>query len=211
MAKRKNKDPGRVRQVHPQKSFDQMVADATLAKFKGYLDYQLQMMGQALVQRTAQSTQNLFTRLVALEEIIIENNPEITKDVLADKVAAIQDRNEGFELVNQEVKNGDRVRLEIKTKTAEQTEFQGSSRLLVDNIGLGQTLGKELEESVLGMKNGETKETKFGKDATLTASITVNRISRQIEPAKSEEIEEAKVDESSTKLQETANASVNAG
>lgn len=169
----------KMKQTHPTRSFEQLVADATLAKFGGYINQEIQSQVQVLKQQHAQNTSDLLTRIVALEEVLLENLPAVTKEVLANQIASVQDRNEGLVTITEgTVQLNDRVRIEVKTKTADQTEFQGSSRLLLDKVGSGQTLGKELESSILGMTTGETKEVKFGEDAALIASISLNRISR---------------------------------
>lgn len=175
MGKRKN-----VTQLHPQQSFQNMVADATLSKLSGYIDQEVQRFGASLSQRTATTLDALFTRIISLEELLMKTNPAITKDVLAEQVATIEDRNEGLKSVDNDavVELGDRVRIEIKTKTDDQTEFQGQSRLMIDNAGSGNTLGQELESVLVGMKAGETRENKFGKDQKMVASITINKISR---------------------------------
>jgi hypothetical protein len=210
MAKRKNKDPGAAPQLHPQRSFEQIVADATLSRLGGYIDGQIQQLGQALSGRLQQSFTKLFTRLVAVEELLMEKTG-LTKDDFTTRVAVIEDRSEGFTQVDADVaaELGDRVRLEIRTKTADQTEYQGSSRMLVDNAGSGNTLGAELESAVVGMKAGETKEVLFGKDNSLSASITISRISRQPQPQPTAETAEAAPAEAPA--QEAPNANADAG
>lgn len=225
MGHKKNKSNGQ-KQVHPQKSFQELVAEATLSKFGQYIDDQVNALGQVVLQRQTQTANRIMTRLICLEELAIELNPSITKDSLAERVSAIEDRHDGYESIGAEVvKEGDRVRIEIKTRTADQAEFQGSSRMMVDNIGAGFTLGKELEGAILGMKSGEVKDLKFGKDESLVASIALNRASRN--PEKTAALEAAKAAEQAakeataapeaelvpptTETQETANASPNAG
>jgi len=201
----------RKKQIHPQNSFQDLVAQATLARLGGYIDQEIQGLGQALLQRQQQSLQNVLIRLISIEELAMEKYG-LTKDDLAARAASIQDRMEGFTDV-EAVEVGDRVRLEIKTKTADQTEFQGSSRLLVDNAGTGNTLGKEIEGALVGMKTGETKEIKFGKDQSLTASLYVNRVSRQPKveaPAAEAAPAEAAATEA-PKTEEAPSASANAG
>ncbi len=201
MSKRKNKDPGAAAQLHPTRSFDQYVADATLARLSGYIDGEIQGLGQALAQRNQQTFANILTRLVATEEVLAEKLG-VTKDDLANRVAAIQDRSDGLELVTGSAIVGDRIRLEIKTRTADQTEYQGTSRMQIDNLGSGQTIGKELECAIIGMTAGETKEVLFGKDNSLSASLSLNRVSRRPAPAKTEEAAAA---------QEAPNADSDAG
>lgn len=218
--KRKNSNPGQ-KQVHPQKTFADYVADATLQKFGGYIDSQIEQFGRALLQRQAQANANLITRILCTEEILMELNPSITKESLAERVSVIIDRNDDFEAIAADdvSKAGDRIRVQLKTRTADQTEYQGSSRLQIDQLGSGNTLGKELEEAMLGLKVNETTEVKFGEDKSLAASITVNRVSRAkvVEAPKKEAAAETKADEQNSapveapKSEETANASVNAG
>lgn len=216
MSKRKNKDPGRAPQVHPQRSFDQMVADATLARLGGYIDSEIQEAAQGILARQQQAMANLLTRLVATEEVLIEKLG-LTKEDLANRVANIQDRSEGF-VAAETVEVGDRVRLEIQTRTADQAEFQGSSRLLVDNAGTGSQLGKELEGALVGMKAGESKEIKFGKDESLVARLSVNKVSRQPKAEPTETKEESEASEAAIgdgaegrAPQEAPNASADAG
>lgn len=222
MTKRRNKDPGGQRQVHPTRSFEQLVADATLSKLGGYIDDEIHELGQSLLIRQQQAMSNLLTRLVAVEEILTEKLG-MTKDDLSNRVAAVQDRFEGFnEVTDRAVETGDRVRLEIATRTADQSEYQGSSRLQIENAGSGQTLGSEIEGAVVGMKTGETKEITFGKDASLAAKITVNRISAKPKAAAAkteatdEGVEEATagleaVDESQAQVEAVSQEAPNAG
>lgn len=226
MSKRRNKGQNQQKQVHPQKSFQELVADATRAALSTYIDQEIEGLGQALAQRQAQKSNELKLRLICAEELIMEINPAITKESLAQRVTVIQDRLEGFTQLSAEqlAEKGDRVYVEIKTRTADQTEYQGSSRLQVDDIGSGAALGQELESSVVGMKTGETKEVKFGKDQSLLASITLNRASRDQKPKKTaapkpapESKEDAEAAEGAVnsdpnvKSEEAPNASANAG
>ena len=193
MNKRKNKQS----QPHAQQSFQELVASATLSKFGGYIDARIQEVGNALAQRQLQSLGRLVIRLTALEEILVETKElNVTKESLAERISAIEDRAEGLDEVPGEVKLGDRVRITVKTRTAEQTEYQGSSRLQVDNIGSGATLGKELETAVLGLTKGEEREVSFGKDGAMKASIRLDRLSRSLspEPVKAEQ-EESQAEE----------------
>lgn len=177
MAKRKNKDPGRVRQLHPQRSFSQIVTELSLQKTSGYIDAQIETLGQRLLIQQQRELAPILMRLVTLENIVSEKLG-ISKNELADRVAAVQDEAEGFVAVSDAANAGDRVRLEIKTKTADQTEFQGASRMLIDNIGSGRVIGQELEGAVVGMKTGEVKTIEFGNEKAMIAEITVNMVSR---------------------------------
>lgn len=187
MGKRKNRDPGGNPQIHPTRSFEQLVAEATRAKLGAYIDEQIEGAAQAILGRQQRALQGVFRRIVCLEEILMETVPGLTKESLAVRVSNIEDRADGFEATDEVVREGDRVRVEVKTRTIDQTEFQGASRLQIDNVGSGATLGKELETAIIGMKAGETKEIKFGKDESIVASISLDKVSREILETKAEQ------------------------
>ncbi len=206
--KRKNKDPGnKVKQLHPQQSFQQMTADAALARVRGYIDAQMQGVGQALIQRQAQAQQSVFMRIIALEELLMEKFEGLTKDDLANRVADIQDKSEGFDLVEGAVETGDRVRLEIQVKTEDQKEYQEASKFIVDNVGSNEVLGKELESAIIGMTAGETKEVLFGKDHSMGAILNVNKVSRKPKPEIKEETKATSETETTSETKETKEVS----
>lgn len=213
MSRRKNRNPGGTPQTHQTRSFEQLVADATLNKFGGYIDEQIEQAAQAILIRQQRAMTAVFTRIVSIEEILLETVPGLTKDQLAARVADVTDRNEGFTAVDEAVSVGDRVRVEIKTKTADQAEYQGSSRMQIDQTGSGNTLGAELESALIGMKAGETREVMFGKDHSLQASLHVSKVSRQ--PVAAEEAAPAETTEAAPteapQAEEAADANSNAG
>lgn len=157
-------------------SYQQQIAGQTLEKFKPYIDSQLQGAARAIAMQQSELVQNAFMRIRILEELLMSKFEDITKDTLTSKVAELEDAKNGL-IVADEVASGDTIRLEIKAKEEGQ-EYQGGTKLLVNNVGTGQTLGEVLEEALLGMKTDEVKEVVYGKDVKMTAELTVNRISR---------------------------------
>lgn len=168
---------------HVQQSMGQMVSRAALAQLGPEIEQlvraYIQQLGNQLAVQQASTLETLFARVVVLESIIMEKLGYSTED-LTQKVAAIEDEKENLELVQGEAHVGDVVRLEIKTKTKDQNEFQGSSRLKIYQVGSGQTIGEELESAIVGMNSGETKQVIFGKEGAMVAEIKVDRVSRQI-------------------------------
>lgn len=175
MGKKKN-------QNHLQQSVGNLVSKAALAQMGPQIEAvvrsYVQQLGNQLAVQQASTLETLFARVVVLESIVMEKLGYTTED-LTNKVADIEDEKENLMKVDQ-VELGDVVRLEIRTKTKDQTEYQGSSRLKVAQIGTGQTVGTELETAVIGMKAGETKEVLFGKDQAMSAEIKLDRVSRTI-------------------------------
>lgn len=164
-----------------QQSMGNMVSRAALAQLGPHIeqtvvDY-VNQLGSNLSTQTASTLESMFSRIVVLETILIEKMG-YTKEDLANKVADIEDQNQGLKKTESSVEKNDVVRLEIKTKMKEQTEYQGTSKLRISQIGSGQTLGLELESAIIGMKSGETKEVEFGQNKEMLAQITLNRVSR---------------------------------
>lgn len=179
MGRKKNK---KQQQQHVQQSMGQMISKAALAQMgpqiEKYINETIQRLGSRLAMQTAETTETLFSRIIVLENIIIEKLG-YTKDDLANLVSDLEDSSEGLALVTDGViQKGDVVRLEVKTKTKDQAEYQGSSRLKLYDTGTGNTLGEELESALIGLKSGEIKTINFGKDKEMVAEFTINRVSR---------------------------------
>lgn len=172
MGKKRN-TPKRAQQ---QQSFQQVVADQTLKKFKPYIDQQLQGAARAIAMQQSQLLDTAFTRIRILEELLISKFDDITKITLANRVAELEDVKSGFEQVDI-LEKGDRVRLAVRAKEID-GEYKDSTKLLVENAGTGTTLGQALEDALIGMKTNEVKELTYGKDEKMTAELTIDRISR---------------------------------
>lgn len=168
--------------VRPQNSFQQLVSNVAMDKMIPQVEEMVQAyterLGEQLALQQASTLEMLYTRLVVLEAIVIDKLGYTAQD-LTDKVADLEDLKEGYER-SDSVNLGDMVRVEISTKTKDQEDFQGSSRLKISNVGSGQSYGEELESSIVGMASGETKEVFFGEDQQLVAKITLNRVSKKI-------------------------------
>lgn len=169
-------------QNHQTQSFGQMVSQAALAQLKPFIvdmvQQEVDQLSAKLTQQTANTIEMLYLRVLTLEDVAMEKL-SITKDELAERVATREDLSEGLEAAA-EAKVGDVIRMEIKTKTKDQPVFAGSSRLKVYSLGSGRTIGKELEDGIVGLKSGETKQIEFGKDKEVVAEVTINRVSRPI-------------------------------
>lgn len=151
------------KRVTPNKTFQDQVASATLGKFQGYIDQQIITVTQAVARELNQQLVALYERHTVLENIVTDKL-NITQEELALMVADFQDEKDGYISAPETnlCKESDRVRILIKTKTKDQDEFQGQSKMLIDNCGSGNTIGKELESGIIGMKVGDSKELPFG-------------------------------------------------
>ncbi len=181
---KKRKDRSQKKHGQQQQSFQDYMLGQTMKRFQSYIDQQVQATGQMIAQQQKETMNMFFTRLVILEELLIEKHDDVTKERLASLVAEHQDKAEGFEEV-EEVESGDRVRLELKYKKKddEKAEWSNTSRMLVENAGSNATLGEDLEQPLLGMKAGESKEVEFGNEKNIqVAVLTINRVSRKPKP-----------------------------
>ena len=164
---------------HPQKNFLKMVEEASLKMVKPFVQEQVQQLGFALQQEQAQTLASIGNRLVVLETIVTEKLG-FTMGELCDRVADLEDEQTGYEKV-EVIEEGDLVRLEVATKTVDQEEFQGTSKLILTGCGVEPlTIGPELEPKLVGLKTGEQVELAFGKDDKMLAKVIIERVSRKI-------------------------------
>jgi hypothetical protein len=170
-------------QQHASQSFGSMVSKAALTQLQPFIVQLVRSLGNDLAQEQQGTMQLIYTRLVALEKLLIEKNIT-TQEEHTNRVADVEDQRDNLQPAT-EVEKGDMVRLVLRTKTNDQPEFQGSNKLKLVNAGTGSTLGTDIESSILGMKTGEVKEIKFGQQKELTAEITISRIARPILPTPS--------------------------
>lgn len=177
---KKRTNPGS--QQHASASFGQMVSRAALTQLKPDIAQMINQLGQQLAMQTAQTMEMHFSRIVVLETILMEKYG-YTKEDLGLKFSDVEDQRAGREATTDGVTEKDLVRFSIQTRTKEQKDFQGISKMKMYNTGSGNTLGTDLEAQVLGMKAGETKETEFGENNELVAKIFVDRVSRLIPKA----------------------------
>lgn len=167
-------------QQHQADSFGNMVSRAALTQLLPHIEGMVNELGSQLQQQQQSTFQLLYTRLVAVEQILIEKGVATQEDMM-NRIADLEDKREGLTTVDT-VAAGDTVRIAIRTKTEDQPEFQGSSKLKVMNVGTGNTIGKEVESEIVGMKAGDLKEVKFGQNKEIVAEIKVDRVGRPLPP-----------------------------
>jgi hypothetical protein len=103
------------------------------------------------------------TRQLAFERILQKNCPWFNEEVLALEVAAVEDDAQGLVSVEDEVKEGDKVRLDFQMKSSDATEWTPVSKLAVVQVNVKGPNGafqthEVLEKSLLGLKIAEEKE-----------------------------------------------------
>lgn len=168
---------------HITQSMGQMVSKAALVQLQEPISMMVNNLGQRLALKQAENTQTMFTRIVAIEKVLIDKGV-LTQEDLQLKVADIEDSREGLINVDDALATGDTARIQVRTKEiADETFESGVTRLKVGQTGTGNTLGTEVELGIVGMKVGETKVITFA-DGKLNAEIKIDRISRPVPPPK---------------------------
>jgi hypothetical protein len=178
MGKKKNS------QQHVAESMGQMVSRAALTQMMKPINQMVQIavsqLGQKLAMKQTENTAMMFTRIVAVEKLLIDKGI-VTANDLSNKVADIEDERDNATRADV-LEKGDIARIEVRTKDAKAENFESdTTRLKVINFGSGNSLGTEVETAALGMKVGELRIVTFAKD-TLCAEITLSRVSRPIPP-----------------------------
>lgn len=170
----------RLQQKHQTESFGSMVSKAALTQLFPHIQAMVQQLGQRLAIGQATSTEKVFTRIIAIEKLMIDKGLA-TKEELVSKIADVEDERDGVVNV-QELALGDTARISATTKKQDETEYKNDTTTLkVENIGTGNTLGLDVEPLLLGMKVGEVREVRSSKDENaLDVKITLNRAGRPI-------------------------------
>ncbi len=167
-------------QPHQTASFQQLVAQTSLNRMKPYIEQLVSNESENIKNSINQTLRTMFSRIVVMERVLMEKFGYSQED-LANLVSSVEDEHEGLTEVTDEVKLNDVVRFEIKTKTVDAEEYQGSSRMRTTKTGTGESLGKEIEGQILGMKKGETKDFQINPKKDVTVRVTINKVSRRLE------------------------------
>lgn len=188
MPKSKNRRKnGKTAAAKPSQSFANLVAQATDRALKQTIGQEIQQLGFRLAQNQSRELAGIVTRLSAIEQIVCEQF-NIGDDVLATKVADIEDQATGYEKVDTASEVGDLLRLTVSTKPSGNEEYGNDAKIQITSLNNGNlTLPKELEEALVGTTTGQTLELPFGKEGEHKAKITVDRISRKIVEETNEE------------------------
>ena len=185
MGRKKGKGPKRATD-----SYQNLIATQSAAKYEELIAVRL----QPIVEQFNASLAQILPRLQVLENILIKKYKDVTKDSLSHQVAALQDEVSGFVQVDRAVQLNDRVRIAVAAKKKEEKEYPKDQRLMVDNIGSGETISKEIEDKIVGMKIGETKEIPYNEGATVV-KIKLEGVSELVK-------EEVKKDDKATATSE---------
>jgi len=168
------------RQNHPTMSYETQVAVAVQRALKGDIQ---RMKGEALqeLRMDIEYTFQHFERYMrALTDIALERFG-LTNDDLENRVLDIEDKAEGTMTTVEGIKKGDTVRFKVKDLNSKEPE----RALKVNNIASDKAqLAGDLEQQMLGMRAGESKDIKVLLGETekkeFTFRVEIKRVSARI-------------------------------
>ena len=168
--------------LKPTRSYEQLIAEENRKALEPFIQGTIQNYFGVMKQSLEKNLDSMYLRIMALEKIAMKEFG-LTQGDLSNKVSDLEDELSGVESVTDAVKKGDLVRLNISTKKLTDKEFsKASDHMMIDVGNPPFAIAKEVEESVIGMKVGETKSTSFGeKEKKVVTKLTIDRISRKKE------------------------------
>ncbi len=171
-------------QQHATKSFTELVGEANRNALKPYIHEVFGHMANDLSRRVFRQQANIQTRIMAVEELL-KSKLGVTQAEIEAVVANVEDQATGYVTATRPAKEGDLIRLSLRTKSKDQTEYSEVMRRQVTNLmNLGMDLNaqlslgsKEVEGALVGMSTGEVKVVTLEDD--FKVELTVERVSEK--------------------------------
>jgi hypothetical protein len=177
---------------HPTNSFANLVAQTANKQAKDHLEPFIQA---TVIKNVAQAAgivegnlkrflANALTRLAVLEKIAISKGL-ISEEEISEGILNQEDESWGYAKTSEAASEKSLVRLVVRKKGKDQTEFALPYNLLVPSVGQGASeLSKEVETALVGLAVGDKKEI---QDGDTTLEVTVTRVSKKKEEANVEQ------------------------
>lgn len=205
MGKKKTNNGGK---PHQNLSFEQLVAKANQERLKPYIHELFMSLGNDLSQRVFRQLANIQTRVMALEEILIEKF-NVSEVEIQQKVAQIEDEATGYSAVTRPAQAGDLLRVSIETKAKGTEEFTAPvKRQITKLLNKPFSLTETIETALVGVSAGESKEVTLEGD--FLVRVTVDRVSENLAAKAQAEAEANKAAQTETTQAEPNNESQNA-
>lgn len=199
----KKKTQGKTHATH---SFEQLVAKANRDALKPYIHELFMDLGNDLSQRVFRQLANIQTRIMAIEELLIEKGGISESDIQL-KVANIEDEATGYKLADRPAQAGDLVRVTIETKAKGQEVYSSPvKRQITKLLNKPYSLTETIENALVGTVGGDVKDVTLEGD--FQVRVTVDRVSmrlptpeaalpsKEVAPAKEDSNETEQVNES---------------
>jgi hypothetical protein len=204
MGKKKTNNGGK---PHQSLSFEQLVAKANQERLKPYIHELFMQLGNDLSQRVFRQLANIQTRVMALEEILIEKF-NVTEVEIQQKVAEIEDEATGYKAVTRPAEAGDLLRVSIETKAKGTEEFTAPvKRQITKLLNQPYSLTETIEKALVGVSTGEQKEVTLEGD--FLVRVTVDRVSENLAAKAQAEAEAKKAAEAPAQTENTGTEQTN--
>jgi hypothetical protein len=166
----------------PSQSFQKLVSQAAYGLLQTDVKQAVQQYALRIAQNQSAELASIVTRIAALESLLMDKNV-VSNNELVSKVADLEDESQGYRKVEDEVKEGDLVRITISTKKVSSSDgFSGESKIQVRDCALSPfTLPEKVEKAILGAKERQEVLVDFGNDDEMLAKIFVDRVSRKVD------------------------------
>jgi hypothetical protein len=189
--------------LHPTQSFEQMVANATSKANQNFIRQQIQVemeeFARAFQMQMLNERAATQKRQLAFERILKKNVPWFSDEVLSEEIADLEDEIQKLSNVRDPAEKGDKVRLDVQVKKqgAEEWMTKEPNKLCVEQLAVTNKAGtyqthKELEENVVGLRAGESKQFLVREGGTddepeyVEVAVKVKRVSRKATPVQAE-------------------------
>ena len=170
-------------------NFRDLVLQATQANSKDFITKQVSRAAQIIAKDLADQFKPYDLLFDVFQDIIIEMNDKLSKDIIRKRVFDKEDTLLGLVENTEAAKQGDRVRFKLKDITRADSE----QLLAVDKLAnTPPELNKDVEEAMVGMKAGELKvvTTKLPDGKEYNFEVCVIRASSRVPAVTTTEVKE---------------------
>lgn len=172
------------KKAHPTKSFEQYVADATSQKLAVEIDARVNNAVNQALAFTGGQVSKLLTRLLSVEQILMEKFPEINSEFIEARAHQIEALAAGYSEDRTAIEPGALVRMSVQIQATPEAELSNPQVLVISNFGSGSVLSSATESSLIGLAVGDQKSLVLADQGGFTAHFTP--ISVKIKPGASQ-------------------------
>lgn len=160
------------------------------ADLRAFVDERMQRVA-VLFNKFERTVRDLSLRVDAHERLAGDLLPE---DKVIQAMCDIQDDREGYKRVDEPAQKFDRIRATVVTQLKE-NQPSPEQQIVINEVGTGKSLPPDIEEKLLGVVAGETRESVLGEEPnTAKLTIKVTSVSRNLNPPKEEAEAKEEVD-----------------
>lgn len=152
---------------HPTKSFEQYVADATSQKLGAEIDDKVNFAVTQALAFTGSQVSKLLTRILSVEQILMERFPEITSEMIEARAHEIESLAAGYSEDRPAIENDSRVRISVSVQQTPESPKSEPQILVIPRFGSGAILGEATEAALIGLPVGDEKTLIMGENGPI--------------------------------------------